>query len=75
MSSMGRFTDFNVWNRDLSENEMRDFTKCSKRMIGDLIPWNIDDWGPTPDVADDEITKETIDFDEMCDSKLVLISS
>ena len=40
-SAMGSFTDFNVWGRVLSHEEMIGFTSCEQFMQGDLIPWNI----------------------------------
>ena len=50
---------------------MEDFTQCRKRMLGDLISWNINDWGTTSDIADEEVEEETIDFKLMCNSKMV----
>ena len=40
-SAMGSFTDFNVWSRVLSDEEMVGFTNCRQMLQGDLIPWNI----------------------------------
>ena len=63
---MGSFTDLNVWSKDLTEDEMREFTKCGSMMRGDLIPWNIDDWMFTPDIDPSEYKVESVDFDSMC---------
>ena len=63
---MGSFTDLNVWSKDLTEDEMREFTKCGSMMNGDLIPWNIDDWMFTPDIDPSEYKVESVDFDSMC---------
>lgn len=38
------FTNFNVWDLELSDDQMRNFTQCSVKMEGNLIPWNIDTW-------------------------------
>lgn len=70
VSAMGSFTDFNVWNRDLTEAEMKDFTNCLKEMKGDLIEWNIDDWMFTEDIDEIEYTTEEINLDSMCKFKV-----
>ena len=66
VAAMGSFTDFNVWSVELSEEEMKDFTKCVRRMKGNLIPWNIDDWMFTPDIQPQEYSQESVDFNTMC---------
>ena len=38
------FTNFNVWDLEFSDDQMRNFTQCSVKMEGNLIPWNIDTW-------------------------------
>ena len=50
----------------MTEDEMREFTKCGSMMRGDLIPWNIDDWMFTPDIDPSEYKVESVDFDSMC---------
>ena len=50
----------------MTEDEMREFTKCGSMMRGDLISWNIDDWMFTPDIDPSEYKVESVDFDSMC---------
>ena len=71
VAAMGSFTDFNVWSVELSEEEMKDFTTCVRRMKGNLIPWNIEDWMFTPDIQPDEYTQESVDFATMCSSNVM----
>ena len=47
---LGSFTDFNVWDKVLTEQELRDFTSCSSFMQGNLFPWNSNDWEFTKDI-------------------------
>ena len=65
-STMGSFTDFNVWSTSLSEEEMVDFTRCRREMKGDLIPWNKEDWTFTQGIGPEEYKVETVDFYSMC---------
>ena len=65
-STMGSFTDFNVWSWSLSEEEMVDFTRCRREMAGDLIPWNREDWTFTQGIGSEEYKVETVDFYSMC---------
>ena len=65
-STMGSFTDFNVWSSSLSEEEMVDFTRCRREMAGDLIPWNKEDWTFTQGIRPEEYELETVDFYSMC---------
>ena len=37
-------TDFNVWGRALSREEMYDFTTCKKMLKGDWYSWDSKDW-------------------------------
>ena len=67
--SLGIFTDFNVWDDELTEDQMRIFTKCVQIMKGNLIPWNAQDWMMTPDISQKEYKVETIDFNEICQTK------
>ena len=69
-SAMGSFTDFNVWDRELSEEEMVEFTRCGSLMRGSLIPWNSSDWMFTPDIAPEEYRMETVEIRSMCSSKV-----
>ena len=69
-SAMGSFTDFNVWDRELSEEEMAEFTRCGSLMRGSLIPWNSSDWMFTPDIAPEEYSLETVEFSSMCSPKV-----
>ena len=43
-SLIGYFTDFQIWDRALSYEEMVEITTCQSYPQGSLIPWNIDDW-------------------------------
>ena len=65
-STMGSFTDFNVWSSALSEEEMVDFTRCRTEMAGDLIPWDKEDWTFTQGIGPEEYELETVDFYSMC---------
>ena len=67
---MGSFTDLNVWGKELTEEQMTEFTKCGSMMSGDLIPWNIDDWMFTPDIDPSEYKVESVDFDSMCQPRV-----
>ena len=64
--AFGKFTDFNVWESELSDTEMNDFTTCKSEMKGDLIDWNIDDWRFTDGIATDEYSVETVDYNSFC---------
>ena len=45
IAAHGSFTNFNVWDFELSDDEMTSFTKCAAgKMQGNLISWNIGDW-------------------------------
>ena len=61
-ASQGSFTDFNVWDYELTQEQMRNFTKCVKIMKGNLIPWNIEDWMMTPNIAQKEYKVENLLF-------------
>ena len=43
-SMFGEFTDFQIFGRILSEQEMNDITGCNKRMDGDIVSWANEDW-------------------------------
>ena len=66
VAAMGSITDINVWSVELTEDQMKEFTKCVSKVKGNLIPWNIDDWMFTPDITEDEYSRETVDFHSMC---------
>ena len=74
VAAMGSFTDFNVWSVELSEEEMKDFTKCVRMMKGNLIPWNISDWMFTPDIQPDEYSQETVEFHTMCSTNVTFLT-
>ena len=69
-AAMGSFTDFNVWDRALSEEEMMEFTRCGSLMRGSLLAWNSSDWMFTPDIAPEEFRLETVEFSSMCSTKV-----
>ena len=64
--ALGKFTDFNVWESELSDTEMNDFTTCKNEMKGDLIDWNINDWRFTDGISTDEYSVETVDYNSFC---------
>ena len=68
-TSQGSFTDFNVWDDELTEDQMKKFTKCEKIMKGNLIPWNASDWMMTPDISQDEYIVDIMDFSDICTTK------
>ena len=70
-SAMGSFTDFNVWDKELTLEQMRQFTQCKVRMEGNLIPWDINDWMVTSDVSPDEFRFETVNFKSLCSTKVI----
>ena len=70
-STMGSFTDFNVWRSALSEEKMMDFTRCRSVMAGDLIPWNKEDWTFTQGIGPEEFRGETVDFNSMCSPQVI----
>ena len=43
-SMLGRFTDFQVFGRVLSQVDMEDITGCRKIVQGDLVSWSQDTW-------------------------------
>ena len=71
-SAMGSFTDFNVWDQELTLEQMRQFTLCNVRMKGNLIPWDINDWTVTSDVSPDEYRFETVEFRNLCSEKVII---
>ena len=44
MSMLGRFTDFQMFSRVLSNEEMEDITGCKRIVQGDLLSWEQDEW-------------------------------
>ena len=44
MSMLGRFTDFQMFSRILSNEEMEDITGCKRVVQGDLLSWERDEW-------------------------------
>ena len=71
VSAMGSFTDFNVWDKELTLEQMRQFTQCKVRMMGNLIPWDINDWTVTTDISSYEYRYETVDFRSLCSTKVI----
>ena len=66
VSAMGSFTDFNVWDVELSSEEMINFTLCRNQVEGNLLPWNSDDWTFTQDIEEDEFSVETLEYEDLC---------
>ena len=69
VSAMGSFTDFNVWDVELSSEEMINFTLCRGQVEGSLLPWNSEDWTFTEDIGEDEFSVETVEYKDLCWSK------
>ena len=67
-STVGRFTDFNVWDSELTLERMRDFTSCKMAMVGNLISWNINDWTVTEGIEEEEYRTESVEFSSLCSS-------
>ena len=41
MSGMnGAMTDFNIWNRTLTKEELFDWSSCKKMLNGNVVSWN-----------------------------------
>ena len=40
----GIVTDFNIFSKIMSEKEMVNWTTCKKRLTGDIINWDQEDW-------------------------------
>ena len=41
MSGMnGAMTDFNIWNRTLTKEELFDWSSCKKMLNGNIVSWN-----------------------------------
>ena len=51
---------------NLTDEEMKDFTLCKQMMIGDLIPWNINDWTFTDGISNDEYLIESVEYKSLC---------
>ena len=43
-SPEGQVSDFNIWKRELTAQEMIDFTSCNKMLKGDLVNWDETEW-------------------------------
>ena len=65
-SAIGRFTDFNVWDEELTVERMRDFTSCKANITGNRIAWDVDDWTVTKGIEEDEYRTESVDFSSLC---------
>ena len=45
LTHSGQITDFNIWSKVLTNEEMMDWTKCSnKNLNGDILNWNTASW-------------------------------
>ena len=65
----GSFTDFNVWDKVLTVQEMKDFTLCHYDMKGSLIPWNSEDWVFTEEIDASEYELGEVEFSKLCSMK------
>ena len=61
-SNVGVVTDFQLFSRILSKQEMENWTGCKKRLYGDLVSWDLENWflNQTGDVSG----VEYLDFEE-----------
>ena len=69
VSAVGSLTDFNVWDVELSSEEMINLTLCGAEMKGSLLPWNSEDWAFTEDIGEDEYSVEDVDYNSLCSPK------
>ena len=69
--ALGKLTDFNVWESELTDTEMKDYTTCKRAMKGNLIVWNINDWKFTDGISADESSIETVNYSTLCSNTKV----
>ena len=43
-SDVGVVTDFQIFGRILSRQEMEDYTGCKNRFYGDIVNWDLEEW-------------------------------
>ena len=68
-SALGRFTDFNLWEEELSVERMRDFTSCRPGISGNKIAWSAADWTVTEGIQEEEFRIETVELSSLCSSQ------
>ena len=44
LTHSGQITDFNIWSKVLTDEEMMEWTKCNKNMNGDILNWKAATW-------------------------------
>ena len=44
LTHSGQITDFNIWSKVLTNEELLEWTKCNKNMNGDILNWNTATW-------------------------------
>ena len=43
-SMIGRMTDFNIWNKSFTEEDMRQWLNCKTSMQGNIVNWGSSEW-------------------------------
>lgn len=56
----GEVSDFNMWDRTLTVDEMIGFTTCSNKLKGNMVNWDYSDWKV------ENMTVTDVDYDEIC---------
>ena len=61
-------TDFQMFGRVLSNLEMEDWTNCAKRIPGDIVNWEIEDWFFNKTESENVSEIEELEFEkDICD--------
>ena len=68
-SDPGSVTDFHIFGRILSQQELQQWTGCEKRLLGDIVNWETENWffnktGNGSEVEYLEFEKEVCDMQE-----------
>ena len=69
-TEIGSMTDFQLFGRGLSKLEMKDWTGCRRRLIGDVINWEKENWFLNKTGDEDVSEIELLEFDkQICDNR------
>ena len=61
-------TDFQMFGRVLSNQEMKDWTNCGKRIPGDIVNWELEDWFFNKTETENVSEIEELEFEkDICD--------
>ena len=67
-SNVGVVSDFQLFGRSLSKEEMKDMTACSRRFYGDILSWDQEPWIFNKTEGVSEV--EYLEFEkDVCDMK------